>query len=384
MDTSATPHQDATETDDSGCFTGSFQNSKITFESTPNSTPTSSLDLSSRKRKATSFLVPPSSSLINIPENCPIFSSTLNESILNNLEKCQISPEVYSSGIDDDSVEKPVKYVKLNSTPVKENKTQNVAYCNKSSPYRKEAIDILYPSKPVIPRKLLTPQKYGSSGSSVDSSGGVKKRIFSPAKKRLFEPVIRVDPMKYFKGNSIILGKIFANLSDGDLYRVSMVSKEWKRALGYDRKVFNRYQNFVGKHKVNKENYSITPPDSPPSPDSPAVSPGSRQFYAFYKVQLQMLRGISVLFKYVFLNLSVGNDSGARPNSYKMSNLQQTCHNRQRHIPMPEFKLRLHLLYNLFKFLNNRTRRFSQQVPTFTFINRKERKTKKIITSQFS
>lgn len=127
----------------------------------------------------------------------------------------------------------------------------------------------------IQPRKTLTPQK-GGIGS---------KRIFSPAKKRLFEPT-RVDPMKYFKGNSIVLGKIFENLSDGDLYRVSLVSKNWNGAVLSDRKACTRYQGFVERQKVNKENYSITPPDSPPSPDSPPVSPGRQRFHAYTKVSL--------------------------------------------------------------------------------------------------
>lgn len=261
----ATPHHDR-ETEDSGCLTGSFQNSKIVFESTPNATPTSSFEVS-RKRKVGQ---PNLTNIAEVGLDTPQFSSTLNESLLNNLEKFKISPSY--------SEEKPTKYVKLNdckatqSTPVKVEKQPQSAYYNES-PY-KEAIDILYPTKPVInARKTLTPQK----GSGV-------KRIFSPAKKRLFEPIVRVDPMKYFKGNSIILGKIFENLSDGDLYRVSMVSKSWKGALLYDMRAYGRYQGFIEKQKVNKENYSITPPDSPPSPDSPPVSPSRQAFHAYTKV----------------------------------------------------------------------------------------------------
>lgn len=264
-----TPVGKEKEAEDSGCFTGSFQNSKISFESTPNTTPTSSLDVS-RKRKAI-HLAPPSRT--NITEVCPKpqFSSTLNESLLDNLEKCSITPNFYMERSD----EKPVKYVKLSdckptpSTPVKE-KPQG-AYYNES-PY-KEAIEILYPTKPVIPaRKILTPQK-----------GNGLKRICSPAKKRLFEPA-RVDPMKYFKGNAIVLSKIFGNLSDGDLFRVSMVSKSWNLGLLSDRRAWTRYQGFVERQKVNKENYTVTPPDSPPSPDSPPVSPGRQQFHAYTKV----------------------------------------------------------------------------------------------------
>lgn len=106
----ASPSGQEIETEDSGCFTGSFQNSKITYESTPNSTPNSSLDLSTRKRKAV-LLAP--RSLTDIAEVCPRpqFSSTLNESLLlDNLEKCRISPNYYVERCED---EKPVKYAKL-------------------------------------------------------------------------------------------------------------------------------------------------------------------------------------------------------------------------------------------------------------------------------
>lgn len=272
-----TPNQEAHVSEDSGCLTGSFQNSNIAFESTPNTTPTSSLDLS-RKRKA-SFLAAPS--LTNITEVCPKpqFSSTLNESLLlNNLEQCRISPKYY---VERDEEEKPVKYVKLNDcksttplTPVKEKQSQSGYY--NESPF-KEALDILYPNKPVInAKKAATPQKHLVSS--------VAKRVFSPAKKRLFEPV-RVDPMKYFKGNSLVLEKLFENLSDGDLYRVSMVSKSWNGALLCDRKAYARYLGFVERQRVDKENYTITPPDSPPSPVSPPVSPSRQQFHAITKVK---------------------------------------------------------------------------------------------------
>lgn len=269
-----TPNSLEKEAEDSGCFTSSFQNSKITFESTPNTTPNSSLDLS-RKRKGSLLATP---SLINIAEICPKphFSSTFNESLLNNLEKCSITPSYYL----ETSEEKPVKYMKLSdnkptpSTPVKD-KPHSSFY--NESPY-KETLDILYPTKRVIPaRKTLTPQKGNSS-----------KKIFSPAKKRLFEPT-RVDPMKYFKGNAIVLSKIFENLSDGDLYRTSMVNKNWKEALFSDRKAHTRYLGFLERHKINKENYTITPPDSPASPESPPVSPSRQQFHAYTKVTMFIL-----------------------------------------------------------------------------------------------
>lgn len=263
-----TPGQGTQVEQDSGCFTASFENVKIPFESTPNDTPKTS-----RKRKAT-LLQPPS-----LAQVCPTpqFSSTLNESLLNNLEKCTITPQFYADRTEL-SFEHS-KYVKLNdsqptpSTPVKE-KSQNTYYLK--SPY-KEAIDILYPAKVGIPasKSLAPPKRIGAN------------RIFSPAKKRLFESD-RVDPMKRFGGIEVILRKIFEYLSDGDLYRISMVSKTWNTALLTERRASARYKDFVEKHKVNKENYSITPSDSPPSPDSPPVSPGRLQFHAFTKVFLPL------------------------------------------------------------------------------------------------
>lgn len=231
--------------EDSGCVLGSFEAS---FESTPNTTMPSI-----RKRKVESV------GLTDIAT--PQFSSTMNESLLDKIEKCKITPCLEA---------KPAKLAKFDSksTPIKERG------CYSESPL-KEAIDILYPTKPSVPlRKSATPQKV---------FGG--KKIYSPAKKRLFnETSLKKDPMKYFAGHSLIIAKIFANLSGGDLYRVSLVSKTWNTALFSDTRAYNRYKDYIDSQKINKENYSITPPNSPPSPDSPPVSPGSRQFHAYMKL----------------------------------------------------------------------------------------------------
>lgn len=271
--------------DDSGCLTGSFSNSR--FESTPTHpettyTPTSSFK-PSRKRKISHC----DRKLANISEiyPSPQFSSTFNDSLSAHLEKCTLTPNFYVERADFDDIQQVESHKKQKScsapaTPMKQVKTDEANYYRPvpvtvESPY-KEAIDILYPEKPKISgKKTSTPQKFS-------------KRIFSPAKKRLFSinsPAVRVDPIRRFQGESLILSKIFALLSDSDLCRARTVSSLWCKAIDNDADASRRHRKYIEVTYKNKENQTYTPPDSPPSsPESPPVSPKSQNFHQYTKV----------------------------------------------------------------------------------------------------
>lgn len=314
-----TPQPNAVNiSEDSGCFTGSFDNSRIPFESTPNyaktaphSTPTSSLvSNTSRKRKISHAEYTVTRRLAEISEICPSpqFCSTLNESLVNNLEKCSITANFYTERPELVFEENPpAKVHKLSeckskahsapATPIKQMKNED--FCSETSraqssyykippvinesPY-KETLDIIYPVKPTVPaKKSSTPQKYNF----------FTKRVHSPAKKRLFEQAdIRIDPFKFFKGNILVISKIISMVSDKDLCRMRTVSKLWCEVVDGDTKTCERYRGFTQQQKVNKENRSYTPPDSPPSPDSPPVSPGRRQFHRWTKVSILFFKPV--------------------------------------------------------------------------------------------
>lgn len=274
--------------EDSGCLTGSFQNSTIPFESTPvNFTPATS-----RKRKVS---YSSHSKLENISETyaTPQFSSTLNESLLNNIEKISITPNYYVERKElqfeqklMSKCQKPntgnTKTQSAPATPIKQIKAEaekSHSVKSNDSPY-KEVLDIVYPT--IVPRKSVTPQKYSS---------GVK-RYCSPAKKRLFDAsCMRVDPIRHFKGNSLILSNILSYLDDRDLCRMKMVSRSWSNAVDSDKKAAERCKIYLEGCKINKENRFLVSPDSPPSPESPPVSPGSQKFHRFTKVNIAFLIG---------------------------------------------------------------------------------------------
>lgn len=278
--------------EDSGCLTGSFEQSSIPFESTPNynrhpEVIFTSSTLQKRKVSQTEFLSS-HNRLENISETCPSpkFCSTLNESLLHNVENISITPSFYVERkelqFEDESFKS--KMQSTPATPIKQLITdidKPHAVKPNESPC-KEILDIVYSVKPpVVQRKSVTPQKYGSSSS---------KRFYSPMKRRLFDySGVALDPIKYFKGHNLILSRIFSFMRGIDLCRMKRVSKSWSNAIDRDRYAIERYNEFLEKRRRDKENRSLTPPGTPPSPDSPPVSPGSRTFHRFTKVSLQKI-----------------------------------------------------------------------------------------------
>lgn len=92
--------------------------------------------------------------------------------------------------------------------------------CSAPSPL-KEQHDILYPTlKPLDQmRKHLTPQKFKGPNSIP-----VKKRVYVP------ETTTRISLMKVLH-NDVVMDHVFKYLSNGDLFRVSMVSRGFRDAL---------------------------------------------------------------------------------------------------------------------------------------------------------
>lgn len=95
-----------------------------------------------------------------------------------------------------------------------------------ASPF-KEQRDLLYPTlKPLEPvKKPLTPQKFKEKVEKLRQSS-------TPNEKCLFETILDVD---------VVMGQIFQYLSNGELYRVSMVSKGFRNALYKNTKAYNRF-----------------------------------------------------------------------------------------------------------------------------------------------
>ncbi|CAG9857464.1 unnamed protein product [Phyllotreta striolata] len=119
------------------------------------------------------------------------------------------------------------------------------------SPLRREAYDILYPELP-----SLEPAKRPQTPSNGDKTGP------NPAKKRLFQPA-RIRPLTQILSNTLIMNKILRQLSNGDLYRLAKVSTRFRNAIANDFEAYPRYVEFLRAYKHQKENYKITPPNSP-------------------------------------------------------------------------------------------------------------------------
>lgn len=66
----------------------------------------------------------------------------------------------------------------------------------------------------------------------------------------------------------VIMENIFQYLSNGDLYRFGMVSKCCLKAIESNKLTNERYLAYKEIYKVNKENYRITPPNSPEKNDT--------------------------------------------------------------------------------------------------------------------
>ncbi|KAJ8911322.1 hypothetical protein NQ315_017018 [Exocentrus adspersus] len=305
-------------TSESGCFDAS----RSLFESTPNADNNSTpLLAASRKRKASLMEKCGSRRLADVMESCPLtppFSSTLNDSLMNNLEGFHIQNEEsidiskdYERSLDsfetqyhERKIFKTNEHKKIRSAPNTPQRqgtdsrdvarrantssfVKNFSQVNLQSPLNKEAYNILYPDLPPLEpcRKILTPQKFR------DNLG----KIITPAKKCLFT-VSRRELFRKIFTNTIIVANIFKHLSDGDLYRLSMVSPSLKDALSLDAQAYDRYRKFLYAYRSSKENYRITPPKSPGKEDSLLeTSPGSRNFHYFYDIANELNKNQSLV-----------------------------------------------------------------------------------------
>lgn len=142
------------------------------------------------------------------------------------------------------------------------------------SPLNKEVYSILYPELPSLEpiKKPATPLK-------------VEKGC-SQAKKRLFyQP--RLSPLRQILSNSIIMNKILKQLSNGDLYRLAKVSIRFREAILNDFESCSRFLEYTQFYKNHKENYKITPPNSPEKDDGMDIEGNldSKNFTYFYQVR---------------------------------------------------------------------------------------------------
>ncbi|KAG5885344.1 hypothetical protein JTB14_014362 [Gonioctena quinquepunctata] len=319
--------QSCSNSADSGCY---FDTSHSLYESTPNSkVENESVFLSniSRKRKAScldNFNARKLSEVIESYPPSPQFSSTLNESLMNNLQNFHLknistichekgqsdSPDFEQSEHNDDSVfysnkifrsndsirkywsapntpEKPIKTIthKANTSSFIKNFSQiNV---QSQSPLNKDAYDILYPNIPSLDpsKKHLTPQKIKCGLDKIITP--TKKRLHSLPRKELFRKIVT---------NNIIMERILAQLSNGDLYRLGQVSTSLKDAILLDPKASTRYLGYLRVHHNHKENYRITPPSSPEQVDEfqNEASPNSKNFVYFYKIASELNKNQSL------------------------------------------------------------------------------------------
>lgn len=269
--------------EDSGCISGSFSRSAI-YGSTPsNEFTTPTLHISSRKRKYDQSFIT-GKRLQDVIESTactssPIFSSTLNESLVNNLEKFHIR----TNSIHDNSKDSFHK-IAIPATPEKRigyyeeaKKFKTDYYFNlkvNESPV-KEAHDILYANLKPNNKKLFSPFK---TRECLD-------KFSSPVKKCLFESNEKTRIQKLFTqviSNPVIMSVMYSYLSDGDIYRLSLASGSLKDSVFMNIEARNRYEIFMEGHRENKENYQRTPPNSPEKSDSPPSSPS--RFNEYVKI----------------------------------------------------------------------------------------------------
>ncbi|KAL1501778.1 hypothetical protein ABEB36_007043 [Hypothenemus hampei] len=221
--------------------------------------------------------------LLEIYPTTPQASSTLNESLTKEFENIKIEQSYLES-----YYESAPKYIKTNGyerlvTPPATPKSHFKAFestpkklslfprtssaCSVPSPL-KEQHDILYPN--------LTPLKKPFSSQKFLKQSPRNRPIESfTTEKKLFNQILN---------NDIIMDQVFKYLSNGDLFRVSMVSGDFQEALNRNLNASQRYILYKESHKVNKENYKITPPSSPESKSVfsvGSVSPGRQKFAEF-------------------------------------------------------------------------------------------------------
>ncbi|XP_044762901.1 uncharacterized protein LOC123319901 [Coccinella septempunctata] len=279
--------------EDSGCISGSFSTSAI-FGSTPSTeftTPTSHVNSRKRKYNQSFFAAKKLQDVIESTPctSSPIFSSTLNESLVDNLENFHIRTscplDLGTSSIHDKSRDSYCKKkISFPATPEKRigyieeaKKFKSDYYFNlkvSESPV-KEAHDILYANLKPNVRKPFSPFKFRDCS----------EKLASPAKKCLFETHEKLRTQKLFSqvvSNPVIMSVMYKYLSNGDIYRLSHVSASLKDAILTHAEARKRYEVFMEVHKQNKENYQRTPPSSPEKSDSPPGSPS--RFNEYVKI----------------------------------------------------------------------------------------------------
>ncbi|EFA04984.1 uncharacterized protein LOC100141684 [Tribolium castaneum] len=155
----------------------------------------------------------------------PPFSSTLNESLITDLK------DICLVGSVPNTPEKQLSFL-----------AQTVV----SSPIQ-ESRKILYGSI-----KVVKPER--------DRRCSFRNKYLPVNNQKLLQRILNIN---------VIMDVIFRYLSGGDLYRFSLVSPSFCKALEASKDAFLRYQVYKDSYKDNKENYVITPPGSPDKPDSP-------------------------------------------------------------------------------------------------------------------
>lgn len=154
------------------------------------------------------------------------------------------------------------------------------------SPLNKEAYDILYPDIPPLESlKTVTPQKIRDR---LDKASG-------PAKKCLFST--RRDLFRKIVTNPIVMEHILKELSNGDLYRLSQVSKSLENAILCDVEASTRFKVYMKAFHTHKENYKITPPSSPEKDEEEtgSASPSTKNHQEYWEVSIFLALGIKNL-----------------------------------------------------------------------------------------
>ncbi|XP_050505714.1 uncharacterized protein LOC126883985 [Diabrotica virgifera virgifera] len=250
---------------------------------------------SNRKRKASCI------EFENL-EKSPPFSSTLNESFMNNFD------EVLKKGLDSPAqrtskshrTNEQKKFYSVPNTPDQQIKygRDTLAKSNTNSfvknfsqfgmqsqsPLHKEAYEILYPELPPLEcKKSTTPLKIDKSNLQA------KKRLFYKPQQNLLNKII---------SNHVIMNKILKDLSNGDLYRLAKVSKAFKEAILRDIDASIRFAVSTDYYKGYKENYRITPPTSPEQIEydtEAQTSPRAKRFQEFYNTGKSLYKNQSLM-----------------------------------------------------------------------------------------
>lgn len=143
------------------------------------------------------------------------------------------------------------------------------------SPLNKESYEILYPDIPSLDsKKSVTPQKIRDR---LDKGAPPPKRsLFTLSKRELFQRIIT---------NPIIMQTILKELSNGDLYRLSQVSRSLEFAVKQNVDASGRFNSYMKTFHSTKENYRITPPSSPEKDEEEigSVSPSTRKHQDYWE-----------------------------------------------------------------------------------------------------